>query len=79
MNIGNQMKTDKYIVGIGAANMDVHGRSRAPINLRDSNPGRMHTSVGGVTRNILENYVRLGGRAVLLTVVGDDVFGQKIL
>ena len=73
------MKTDKYIVGIGAANMDVHGRSRAPINLRDSNPGRMHTSVGGVTRNILENYVRLGGRAVLLTVVGDDVFGQKIL
>ena len=79
MNMGNQMKTDKYIVGIGAANMDIHGRSRAPVNLRDSNPGRMHSSIGGVTRNILENYVRLGGRAVLLTVVGDDIFGQKIL
>ena len=73
------MKTDKYIVGIGAANMDVHGRSINAINLYDSNPGHMHMSVGGVTRNILENYARLGGKSVLLGVVGDDVYGDKIL
>lgn len=73
------MKTDKYIVGIGAANMDVHGRSINAINLYDSNPGHMHMSVGGVTRNILENYARLGGKSVLLGVVGDDVYGEKIL
>ena len=73
------MKTDKYIVGIGAANMDVHGRSINAINFYDSNPGHMHMSVGGVTRNILENYARLGGKSVLLSVVGDDLYGQKIL
>jgi len=79
MNIGKKMKTDKYIVGIGAANMDIHGRSINAINLYDSNPGHMHMSVGGVTRNILENYARLGGKSVLLSVVGDDVYGDMIL
>ena len=68
-----------YIVGIGAANVDINGRSIAPVNLHDSNPGHMHISVGGVTRNVLENYSRLGGKAVLLSVVGDDIYGDKIL
>ena len=73
------MNQEKYIVGIGAANVDIHGRSINALNMRDSNPGRMHVSCGGVTRNILENYARLGGKACLLTVVGNDIYGQKIL
>ena len=73
------MKTDPYVVGVGAANVDVHGRSRNPLILRDSNPGRMNTSVGGVTRNILENTARLGGSAKLIAAVGDDVYGEKII
>ena len=48
------MTPSPYIVGVGAANADIHGRSRAAVNLRDSNPGTMRVSVGGVTRNILE-------------------------
>ena len=51
-----------YIVGIGAANVDVHGRSKKAINLHDSNPGHMNTSAGGVTRNVSENFARLGGK-----------------
>ena len=70
---------NKYIVGIGAANVDIHGTSRDTINLYDSNPGHMKISTGGVTRNILENYVRLGGSAKLMTVVGKDLYGEKIL
>lgn len=66
------------VVGIGAANVDVHGRSRNAIVMRDSNPGYLATSVGGVTRNILENLARQGVRATLLTAVGDDLFGEKI-
>ena len=73
------MEKEKYIIGIGAANVDICGRSYAPVNYRDSNPGSMHVSVGGVTRNILENYARLGGKCILLTVVGDDIYGRKIL
>lgn len=45
---GNQ----PYIVGVGAANLDLNGASCAPIHLRDSNPGHISLSAGGVTRNV---------------------------
>ena len=67
------------VVGIGAANLDVHGRSRKAILMRDSNPGYMETSVGGVTRNILENLARQGVATALLSAVSDDVYGEKII
>ncbi len=70
---------ERYVAGVGAANVDVHGRSRKPIVMRDSNPGFLRTSVGGVTRNILENLARQGVPASLLTAVSDDVYGEKIL
>lgn len=71
--------TSDYVVGVGAANVDVHGRSKNPIVMRDSNPGHLRTSAGGVTRNVLENLARQGLRTALLTAVGDDVYGEKIL
>ena len=46
---------EKYVVGVGGANLDMHARSRNPVVMRDSNPSYMHTSAGGVTRNIIEN------------------------
>ena len=73
------MAPSPYLVGVGAANADVHGRSRAAVNLRDSNPGTMRVSAGGVTRNILENAARLGLDARLVSAVGGDAFGQMIL
>ena len=68
-----------YIAGIGGANMDFHGRSDRPLIMRDSNPGTLHTSLGGVCRNICENLARLGADVRLVTVVGDDVHGRSIL
>ena len=67
-----------YVCGVGAANVDVHGRSRNTIVMRDSNPGHLRTSAGGVTRNVLENLSRQGVDARLFTAVGDDVYGGKI-
>ncbi len=67
-----------YVVGIGAANVDIHGRSKNPIIMRDSNPGSMHISVGGVTRNVCENFARLGGSVKLLTALGSDVYADMI-
>ena len=67
-----------YVVGVGAANVDVHGKSKKPLIMRDSNPGRMNTSAGGVTRNILENLARLGVDSRLVCAIGTDVFGDKI-
>lgn len=68
-----------YVVGIGAANMDVHGRSINSIRLRDSNPGRLSLSAGGVTRNILENLSRLGVNTHLISAIGADAFGRGII
>lgn len=75
MSEGKQPK----VIGVGAANVDVHGQSRRAIVMRDSNPGYMATSVGGVTRNILENLARQGISVALLSAIGDDLYGEKIV
>lgn len=73
------MTKDRYIVGIGAANIDLMGRSRAPLVMEDSNPGFISLSVGGVTHNICENAVKMGAKKVrLITAVGDDLYGETI-
>ena len=72
------MGNPPYIVGVGAANLDLNGASCAPIHLRDSNPGHISLSAGGVTRNVCENLARLGADVKLMSCVGDDVFGSYI-
>ncbi len=67
-----------YVLGIGAANVDVHGVSRAAIVMRDSNPGHLHTSAGGVTRNVMENLARLGVKAKMVSALGGDLFGELV-
>lgn len=67
-----------YVLGIGAANVDVHGMSRAAIVMRDSNPGHLRTSAGGVTRNVMENLARLGVDARMVSAQGDDLFGEYV-
>lgn len=72
------MEQQQYIVGIGAANVDLCGRSRASLVMEDSNPGTFTMSVGGVTRNICENAARMGAGVKLITVRGDDLYGEMI-
>lgn len=67
-----------YAVGIGAANVDICGRSKNPIIMADSNPGAMSISLGGVTRNICENLARLGGSVKLISALGSDLYGRMI-
>ena len=37
-----------YIAGIGGANVDIHGRCDRKLVMHDSNPGMLHTTLGGV-------------------------------
>ena len=67
-----------YAVGVGGANIDLCGRSYAPIEPCDSNPGEIEISAGGVTRNICDNLARLGADVKLVSAVGDDLFAQII-
>lgn len=73
-----RQKTAPYIVGIGAANIDIMGRSRRSLVQEDSNPGRISVSVGGATHNACENAARLGVPVTFITATGDDYFGQMI-
>ncbi len=67
-----------YVVVIGASNVDVFGDSDNMI-MHDSSIGRISTSLGGVGRNIAENIGLLGVDVKLISIVGNDVYGQKIL
>lgn len=61
---------------IGGMNVDISGRTAAGLLPRDSNPGHVSMSLGGVGRNIAENLVRLGAGVMLVTARGDDRYGD---
>ncbi|MCZ6497105.1 MAG: carbohydrate kinase family protein [Gammaproteobacteria bacterium] len=68
-----------FVTVIGGANIDIHGRSNGKLRHKDSNPGTVHTSAGGVARNIAENLTRLGVDSRLISAVGDDHHGQMLV
>lgn len=63
---------------IGGSNMDICGVPFAPLIGRDSNPGRIRMSPGGVGRNIAHNLRLLGTPVRLITVFGDDLYKEQI-
>lgn len=68
-----------YVVVIGAANLDILGRSNAEIVPEDSNPGTLEMCPGGVGRNISENLARIGTTVKLISAIGKDFFGEKVI
>ena len=75
---GYLLREAPYIVVVGGVNMDIGAVSAAPLVARDSNPGRVTTSLGGVGRNIAHNMSLLELDVRLLTVFGDDSNAQKL-
>ena len=71
--------SDSHVVVIGAASIDTKGRSLMALLPGTSTPGQIRVSVGGVARNIAENLGRLGIKTTLLSAVGDDPSGRRIL
>ena len=69
---------DDYIVGIGASNVDVYGKSRIPLRKHYDHPADITSSVGGVMHNIITNFTLLGGKAKMITAYGDDSYGKMI-
>lgn len=67
---------DSYVVVIGGMNMDICGRPKAAIVNRDSNPGKVSLSVGGVGQNMAQSLAHLGVPTYLITLYGNDAHGQ---
>ncbi len=68
-----------FVTVIGGANIDIHGRSNRKLRHQDSNPGTVHTSAGGVARNVAENLARLGVDTRLISAIGTDPHGQMLM
>ena len=69
----------QWVVVVGGTNMDVVARTSAPLVPATSNPGHTRISPGGVGRNVAACLGLLGAPARLVSVVGDDTFGDEAL
>ena len=73
------MDEDGHVLVIGAASLDIKGRPETTPIRGSSTPGFIRISPGGVARNIAENLARLEVDTILLTAIGDDDAGERIL
>jgi len=75
---GYIVQTAPYVTVVGGVNVDISGRPAAALVPRDSNPGAVSFSLGGVGRNIAHNMALLGLDVRLVTAFGDDISAQKL-
>ena len=75
---GYVLRSGSYAVVAGGVNVDIGGRSFAPLVAADSNPGTVSISLGGVGRNIAHNLALLGTDVHLLSAYADDVNGERV-
>ncbi|WP_096188155.1 carbohydrate kinase [Evansella halocellulosilytica] len=73
------LKEERKLLCIGGANLDRKATAKTSLKLNDSNPVHVRDSLGGVARNIAENLARLELPVSLLTVVGNDTEGEKVV
>ncbi len=67
------------VVVVGTTCLDVKVRPLSTVLPGTSNPASIRLSPGGTGRNIAENLARLGVRVALLSVIGTDIVGQRLL
>lgn len=67
-----------YVAVVGGINIDICGKSAAALIPRDSNPGTVRLSMGGVGRNIAHNLALLGLRVEMLTALGGDDYARQV-
>ncbi|MFA6801515.1 MAG: carbohydrate kinase family protein [Acholeplasmataceae bacterium] len=68
----------KKVIVVGGAVIDIFAKPKDRFIMRDSNPGYLIKSLGGVARNIAENLARLEVDTTLVTALGKDE-GKKLI
>ena len=68
-----------YILVLVASIVDIFGFCGRSYAQRDSIPGHVKVSFGGVCRNIAENLARVGVKTEFISILGDDENGKAIL
>ena len=67
-----------YVAVVGAVNLDICGRPFQKLILRDSNPGTVRYTPGGVGRNIAHDLRLVGENVLFVTVFGEDPYGGTL-
>lgn len=75
----NSSLNDGHVLVIGSAGLDIVGRATIDLQSGTSNPSHLRMSHGGVARNVAENLARLGTKVILITAVGNDPQGERLL
>lgn len=76
---GYVLRSGCYTVVVGGVNVDIGGRSFAPLIPADSNPGAVTVNLGGVGRNIAHNLSLMGTDVRLMAAYGDDAHGAQVV
>lgn len=72
-------KEEPNVMVIGGANIDIIGYPTEKILSRDSSPGKITRTGGGVARNIAENLAKLGVPTSFIGAFGDDESGRLLI
>ncbi len=75
---GYVLSSGTYIAIVGGVNIDIGAQSFQTLLAKDSNPGTIHTSLGGVGRNIAHNASLLDIDVRMLTAFGEDEYARRI-
>jgi pseudouridine kinase len=84
-NDGRSMISEEYpasdlpVLVIGAAGWDMVGSVQSELMPHTSNPAEIRLSFGGAARNVAENLLHLGTEVTILTVVGKDETGDRLV
>lgn len=68
-----------YVSVLGGCNIDIVGLPNSTLIRGDSNLGSVELTLGGVGRNIAENIGLLGLPIKMFSVIGDDIYGEKLI
>lgn len=69
----------EHTLVIGATLIDVKGKPHAGLEPSTSNPATIRTTRGGTARNVAENLSHLGISVKLISAVGNDVTGSRLI
>jgi len=68
-----------HVLVIGAMLLDTKGKPIAGLEAGTSNPAEIRHVRGGSARNVAENLARLGAEVLLISAVGDDRTGERLV
>lgn len=69
----------EQILVIGASLLDSRGKPNQGLAPHMSNPAQIRVTRGGTARNVAENLGRLGAEVRLVSAVGSDLTGQRLV